>query len=67
MIITTGGKVIRVRAKDISLIGRNTMGVSLVGLSEGEAVAAVARVADAEGESEEGAELPPESTEGTES
>lgn len=52
MIITTGGKVIRVRAKDISLIGRNTMGVSLVNLSEGEAVAAVARVAETEGDSE---------------
>ncbi len=57
MIITTGGKVIRVRANNISLIGRNTMGVSLVGLAEGEAVAAIARVADTEGEGEEETEV----------
>ena len=56
MIITTGGKVIRCPASGISLIGRNTMGVSLVGLAEGESVAAVARVAETESEAESPAE-----------
>lgn len=46
MIISTAGKVIRIRTKDISLIGRNTMGVNLVTLDEGEGVAAIARLAD---------------------
>jgi DNA gyrase subunit A len=46
MIITTAGKVIRMGVAGISIIGRNTKGVSLVNLDEGEKVAAVARVAD---------------------
>ena len=48
MLITTAGKVIRINVGDISCIGRNTMGVSLVRLSEGESVAVVARVAEAD-------------------
>ncbi|MFN8390433.1 MAG: DNA gyrase subunit A [Bdellovibrionota bacterium] len=64
MLITTAGKVIRIEANSISLIGRNTMGVRVINLDEGESVAAIARVADAavtEGESgtggnEEGSE-----------
>ncbi|MCL4138459.1 UNVERIFIED_CONTAM: hypothetical protein GTU68_028263 [Idotea baltica] len=50
MLITTAGKVIRMKVRDISSIGRNTMGVSLVRLSEGETVAAVARLAESEEE-----------------
>ncbi len=46
MIITTAGKVIRVEANNISLIGRNTMGVRVINLEEGEAVGAIARVAE---------------------
>ncbi|HQH26454.1 MAG TPA: DNA gyrase C-terminal beta-propeller domain-containing protein, partial [Oligoflexia bacterium] len=46
MLITTGGKVIRIEVKGISQIGRNTMGVNLVSLDEGESVAAIARLAD---------------------
>ena len=56
MIITTDGKVIRISAEGISLIGRNTMGVNLVTLDEGESVAAIARVAESEEEEEEDSE-----------
>jgi DNA gyrase subunit A len=44
MIITSAGKIIRMFARDISVIGRNTKGVRLMNLDEGEKVAAVARI-----------------------
>jgi len=46
MIITTSGKVIRTPVNSISLVGRNTMGVRLINLEEGEKVAAVAKIAE---------------------
>jgi DNA gyrase subunit A len=42
MLITSSGKIIRTSAKDISVIGRNTRGVRLINLVEGEKVVAVA-------------------------
>jgi len=44
MIITGQGKIIRLRVMDISVIGRNTQGVKLMGLGEGEKVVGVARL-----------------------
>jgi len=44
MIITEHGKIIRLRVADISVIGRNTQGVKLIGLGEGEKVVGVARL-----------------------
>lgn len=46
MMITTGGKVIRTPVKNISVIGRNTLGVRLIDLDEGEQVSTVALLAD---------------------
>jgi len=46
MLITNGGKVIRTPVKGISVIGRNTQGVRLIDLAEGERVVAVARLAE---------------------
>ena len=46
MIMTEHGKIIRLRAADISLIGRNTQGVKLIDLGEGEKVIGVARLMD---------------------
>jgi DNA gyrase subunit A len=46
MIITSVGNVIRIRAKDVSVIGRNTQGVKLIGLEEGEKVVALAPVVE---------------------
>jgi DNA gyrase subunit A len=52
MLITDGGKLIRMPADGIPTIGRNTQGVRLIRLEEGEVVVAMERLA----EREEGAE-----------
>ncbi len=44
VVATKDGQVVRMRAGDISTIGRGTQGVRVVGLHEGDVVAAVARV-----------------------
>jgi DNA gyrase subunit A len=53
MLVTDGGKVIRTPVKGISVIGRNTQGVRLIDLAEGEKVVGVARLAEKEEEDEE--------------
>ncbi len=50
VMVTSGGKVIRVRANEIRVIGRNTQGVRLIGLEEGERLTSIARVAEREDE-----------------
>ncbi len=50
MIITGQGKIIRLRVGDISVRGRNTQGVKLIDLAEGENVVAVAKVMEDEDE-----------------
>ena len=50
MLVTSGGKVIRTSVNEIRVIGRNTQGVRLIGMEEGERVAAVARLAEREDE-----------------
>ncbi len=44
MLITTGGQLIRSRVRDVSIIGRATQGVRLIGVGEGDRVAALARI-----------------------
>lgn len=56
MIITESGVLIRMPMESISETGRNTQGVRLIRLGDGEEVATVARV-DSEKEEEEAAEL----------
>ncbi len=46
MLITDSGKVIRTPVRGISVIGRNTQGVRLIDLSEGEKVVGVALLAE---------------------
>ena len=46
MLITDAGKVIRTPVRDISIIGRNTQGVRLIDVAEGEKVVGVARLAE---------------------
>jgi DNA gyrase subunit A len=48
MVISNKGKIIRLRAFDIPIQGRNTQGVKLITLEEGESVVAVARLAEKE-------------------
>jgi DNA gyrase subunit A len=46
MMITASGKVIRMSVEDIRVIGRNTQGVRLIRLDEGERVVSVERLAE---------------------
>jgi DNA gyrase subunit A len=48
MLITSGGKVLRIRARSIPVMSRNTQGVRLMEASEGERVVSFARLADEE-------------------
>ena len=50
MLVTNAGKIIRLKVKDISVIGRNTQGVRLIGLEKGEKVASLAKLAEKEEE-----------------
>ncbi|MCL5673933.1 MAG: DNA gyrase subunit A [Deltaproteobacteria bacterium] len=53
ILITSSGRIIRIKASNLRSIGRNTMGVRLIGLSEGEKVSnAIAVLASNEGEEE---------------
>jgi DNA gyrase subunit A len=56
IMITAGGKLQRLRASDISVIGRNTQGVRIMSLDEGDSVAAIVRVPPDENEPVESAE-----------
>ncbi len=59
MLITSRGKIIRINASDVSIIGRNTKGVRLINLEEDEKVAAIAHIQDnMEGNGENGGEEP---------
>jgi DNA gyrase subunit A len=48
MLITDGGQVLRCPVSGISTMGRATQGVTLMNLSEGEKVVAVARLAESD-------------------
>jgi DNA gyrase subunit A len=54
MMISARGKIQRIKASDVSVIGRNTQGVRIMGLDEGDTLAAVVRVprVDTNGEEE---------------
>jgi DNA gyrase subunit A len=59
MLITEKGMIIRFNTADISTIGRNTQGVRLIQLEEGDHLVSVARLAEDEGEAA-AAPAPPE-------
>ncbi len=56
MLITTTGKIIRMKVNAIPVIGRNTQGVRLINLEEGEEVSAVARLAESDEDEKEESE-----------
>jgi DNA gyrase subunit A len=58
LMMTARGKVQRIRASDISVIGRNTQGVKIMTLDEDDTLAAVVRVPKEENGSEEPADQP---------
>ena len=48
MLITSGGKLVRTRVDEVSVLGRNTQGVRLIRLREGERLVGMERVEDDE-------------------
>lgn len=44
LMITSGGKIQRTAAKEISIVGRNTQGVRIMGLSDGDTLTAIVKV-----------------------
>jgi len=48
MLVTDGGKIIRMPVREIRISGRNTQGVRLIGMEENEHVASLARLAEKE-------------------
>jgi DNA gyrase subunit A len=49
MLVTDGGRVIRIGVGGISIVGRNTQGVRLIEVAPGERVVSLARLAEREG------------------
>ena len=59
MLVTNGGTLVRTRIKEISSVGRNTQGVKLISLSEGEKLVAAERILDTE-QDQNGGEVKPD-------
>jgi DNA gyrase subunit A len=60
MLITTKGQMVRTRVKEIRVVGRNTMGVKLMDLRNGEKLQAIAPVVSQAEEEAQIAEVPAE-------
>ena len=56
MLMTSGGKTVRIKSSGISSIGRNAQGVKLVTLSEGEIIKDIVRVVGEDPEDEDAEE-----------
>jgi DNA gyrase subunit A len=53
MLITNGGTLVRTRVAEVSVIGRNTQGVKVIGVSEGEHLISVEKVAESDDDEQE--------------
>ena len=53
MLITNGGTLVRTRVSEVSVIGRNTQGVKVIGVSEGEQLITVEKVVESEDDEEQ--------------
>ena len=53
MLITDGGKLVRTRVNEVSVLGRNTQGVKLISLADGERLVGLERIADDQEEIDE--------------
>ncbi|HYO58707.1 DNA gyrase subunit A [Archangium sp.] len=61
MLVTNGGMLIRMKAKEVSVIGRNTQGVRLIALeSAEEKVTGISKLPESEEETENGGEAAPD-------
>src|SRR5512139_1397325 len=63
MLMSSSGTLVRTRASEISILGRNTQGVRLIRLDDGERLIGVEPVEPENGESGEGDEIPAEGAE----
>ena len=53
MLITDGGKLVRTRVNEVSVLGRDAQGVKLISLSDGERLVGLERIVDSQEENEE--------------
>jgi len=53
MLISNKGTLVRARAADVSIIGRNTQGVTLINIAKDEELVSVAKIAESDEEEEE--------------
>jgi DNA gyrase subunit A len=58
MLITVGGQMVRIGVKDIRLTGRNTQGVKLIDLAQGDKLQAIAPVISEDKEAEQEVVVP---------
>ena len=59
MLISDKGTLVRARAADVSIIGRNTQGVTLINIADDETLVSVAKIAETDQEeSEESVDTP---------
>ena len=56
MLISNKGTLVRARAADVSIIGRNTQGVTLINIAENEQLVSVAKIVESDDEPEESVE-----------
>jgi DNA gyrase subunit A len=56
MLISDQGTLVRTSADEVSVLSRNTQGVRLIALREGERLVNIARIVESEGDAEAGAE-----------
>ncbi|MDT8404880.1 DNA gyrase subunit A [Sulfuriflexus sp.] len=57
MLITSRGTMVRTRVDEISVIGRNTQGVRLISLNEGETLSGLERIEDVQGSDDEAGDV----------
>ena len=59
MLISDQGTLVRARSADVSIIGRNTQGVTLININKGEKLVSVVKIAETDNENleDEGIEI----------
>ncbi|MDP7028469.1 MAG: DNA gyrase C-terminal beta-propeller domain-containing protein, partial [Candidatus Marinimicrobia bacterium] len=58
--ISNKGTLVRARASDVSIIGRNTQGVTLINIAEDEELVSVAKIAESDEDEEKEVDSEPE-------
>jgi len=53
MLISDQGTLVRARSADVSIIGRNTQGVTLINISKGEKLVSIEKIAETDEDNDE--------------